>query len=1069
MAWLVSTSVRFGRLVLAVAVGVLVLTFVQLRDAPVGVYPELMPPAVQIQTEALGLSAAEVEQLVTVPLEQDLLNGVPWLDHITSRSMPGLSAIDLVFEPGTNIYAARQMVQERLTQAHALPNVGSPPLMMEPTASVSRVAMIGLTSREVSLVDLSVLARWKIRPKLMGVPGVASVSVYGQRDRQLQVEVDPARMRARHVSLTQVIETAGNALWVSPLSFVEASTPGTGGFVESPNQRLAVQHVSPIRSPAQLAAVPVEGTPPGAVRLADVARVVEDHQPLIGDALVDGSPSLYLVVDQLPGASPLAVASGVQRAMDELAPGLRGVTVDTSVYQPASYLRSALGSLGLAALLGLMLLVVALGVTLGSWRVTAVAAFAVLLSLAVAGLVLFIGGATFTTMTVLGVGAALGLVVDGAVRDQLWLRSALLASDAKMTRRPDQATLVAATVRGRRGRMFTVAVALVLAAPVLAMDRLRVAFASQAFVAYAVALLAGTLVALVVTPTLSSFLLRASPTGLRAGPLSSVSSAWSRRHPRALGSPVAAWVAAGVLAAGCVALVPQLGARSLLPATRDPNLLVQLASAPGTSLPELDRVASAMADELRSLPGVGDVGAHVGRAVTSDRQVDVNQAELWLSLDEGADYDATTRAIEDVVHGYPGIRSSLTTYGAARVVAAQDPDRDRLVVRVYGTDLGALADEAAVVRAALAKVPGVVDPMVQRIPQQPTVRVQVDLAAAARLGLRPGDVRRDATTLTSGLVVGSLYEDAKIFDVVVWGGPRTRHDLTSLRDLRIDLPDGRGQVRLGDLASVAVGPEPAAIEHHDVSRSVDVVASVHGRPAAEVAADVRAAVAALPMPLEYHAAVLDGPGQARADVIRTVLWAAVAVVFALLLVHAATRSWRRSALLVALLPLAAAGAVAAAFATGGVYAIGPLAGVVAAVVITARHGVMLLRAADPLGRYAQIADGADRRAATDRASVVSEQLVPVLGTALCVGALVLPVALLGPRAGLESAQPFAVALLGGLLSSTAVVLLVLPAFLPVAAPGEPTTEDTHGVAPPTRQVIVLPDQPSSTTIDGTTT
>jgi len=191
MDWILGSGLRFGRLVVALAIGLTVIGIAQLRSAPVDVYPEFMPPSVEIQTEALGLSAAEVEQLITVPLEQDLLNGVPWLDRIHSSSMPGLSAIDLTFQPGTDLYAARQQVQERMTQAHALPNVGSPPIMVQPTAASGRIAMIRLSSSSVSPIDMSVLARWKIKPRLMGVPGVANVAIYGQRDRQLQVQVDP--------------------------------------------------------------------------------------------------------------------------------------------------------------------------------------------------------------------------------------------------------------------------------------------------------------------------------------------------------------------------------------------------------------------------------------------------------------------------------------------------------------------------------------------------------------------------------------------------------------------------------------------------------------------------------------------------------------------------------------------------------------------------------------------------------------------------------------------------------------------------------------------------------------
>src|SRR6266536_1956642 len=258
MGWMLSSSLRFGRLVVALAIGLMVFGIVQLRSAPVDVYPEFVPVSVQVQAEALGLSAAEVEQLITVPLEQDLLNGIPWLDQITSETVPGLSSIEMTFRRGTNIITARQFVQEHLSQAHALPQVGTPPVMVQPVSSLSRVMMVGLGAKDLSLIDLSILTRWKIKPRLLGLPVVANVASWGQRDRQLQVQVDPAKLRRHGVSLNQVIDTTGNALWVSQLTFVEASTPGTGGFIDSPNQRLQVQHISPISAPRQLSEVPVE-------------------------------------------------------------------------------------------------------------------------------------------------------------------------------------------------------------------------------------------------------------------------------------------------------------------------------------------------------------------------------------------------------------------------------------------------------------------------------------------------------------------------------------------------------------------------------------------------------------------------------------------------------------------------------------------------------------------------------------------------------------------------------------------------------------------------------------------
>ena len=445
---LVGANPRFGRLVLAIAAGVLVLGASALGSAKLDFLPEFMPPSVQVQTEALGLSAAEVEQLVTVPLEQDLLNGVPWLDRIHSRSQPGLSAIDIVFEPGTDLYAARQMVQERLTQAHALPNVGSPPIMVEPLASASRVAMIGLHSKTVPLIDMSVLARWKIRPRLMGIPGVANVSIYGQRDRQLQVQVDPASLHAKGVSLTQVIETTGNALWVSPLTFVEASTPGTGGFVEGPNQRLAVQHVLPITTAQNLAQVSVEGTD-APMRLGDVAQVIEDHQPLIGDA-VTAEPALFLVIQKFPEADTLTVTKAVEDALAGLRPGLGGIDVDTSVYRPASFIESAVHTIGIAGAAGLVALTIGALLLFWSLRAALVIAGSVLVSVTATLYVLFLRGTTLTSMTLAGLLVAVVLIVNEVASDVESVRARSRAERGRGTSAPRCAD--AADRRGRSCR-----------------------------------------------------------------------------------------------------------------------------------------------------------------------------------------------------------------------------------------------------------------------------------------------------------------------------------------------------------------------------------------------------------------------------------------------------------------------------------------------------------------------------------------------------------------------------------------------------------------------------------------
>jgi Cu/Ag efflux pump CusA len=1035
MRWALGSSLRFGRLVIALAIGLVVFGIAQLRSAPVDVYPEFTPPAVEIQTEALGLSAAETEQLITVPLEQDLLNGVPWLDTIHSSSMPGLSAIDLTFQPGTNIYAARQMVQERMTQAHALPNVGSPPIMIEPLASASRVAMIGLSSRDVSLVNLSVLARWKIRPRLMGVPGVANVAIYGQRDRQLQVRVNPAKLAVRGVSLTQVIETTGNALWVSPLTFVEASTPGTGGFVESPNQRLPVQHISPISTPQQLSQVPVEGF--RALRLGDVTDVTEDHQPLIGDAVRRGAPGLFLVIEKFPGANTLQVTRGVEEALAEMAPGLKGISIDTNVYRPASYIETALHNVGTVALIGFVLLVAAMLLLFASWRAAVIAMIVVPVSLLAAAFVLDVRGATFSAITLLGLAAAVGLVIDDVVTDMDAVRrrvarrrgaeqepvnTTMLALGGTTPRKPPAAeqaprAILAAFTTSRGPLVFATLAILLALVPFLFMGTLATAFSSQLVLTYALTVLASMLVAFTLTPALASVLLR----GAAAGRESPLAAAARRLFDRLLSVSKLrvgpAWAAAGVLALAALAIVPQIGSRSLLPALQDRNLLVQVGTVAGTSLPEMDRIVGAASRELRALPGVQDVGAHVGRAISSDQLVNVNSAEMWITLASSADYDRTKAAIQSVLRGYPGLSTHLGTYPSDRIAQVASSQNDDLVVRVFGADFGTLQREANDVRAMLDRVAGVARPVVRAIPTQPTADIRVNLDAAQRYGLRPGDVRRDATTLTSGLIVGNLYEQSKIFDVVVWGAQSTRSDLTELGNLLIDTPSGR-QVALKDVATVTVSPEPTAITHDGVERDIEVAAKVTGDPGAVVAA-VRSRLAAMPMPYEYHAEVSGNATVERADLTRTLAYGAAALIGLLLLLQAAAGSWRRAGLMLASLPLSVTGGVLIAPVVGGVWNAGSLAGLFAVFALAVRSSILLGRRIpdEAQGGRAAVLDAARDRAA------------PLLQSALVTAAVLLPAAAFGAGAGLEILQPLAVTVLGGLASLVTVQGYVLPALL----------------------------------------
>ncbi len=1041
--WFLDSSLKFSRLVLALAIAVLAIGVTALRSASVDVYPEFRQPTVEVQAEALGLSAVEVEQLITVPLEQDLLNGVPWVERITSRSIPGLSSVEMVFEEGTDLYRARQVVQERMTQAHALPGVGTPPVVIQPRASVNRVAMIGMSSGSATPIAMSVLARWQIKPRLLGVPGVANVSVYGQRDRQLQVQVDPQRLHANKVTLTRLIETTGNALWVSPLSFVEASSPGTGGFVETPNQRIGVQHVSPITSADQLADVVIEGGSGAPQRIGDVADVVEDHQPMIGDAAVDAQPTIMIVVDKFPEANTTQVTRDVATAMADLQPGLTGIVVDTEVYRPASFIENALSHLGVVALIGLLLMVAVLGLAMASWQAALIGLITVPFSVTAALYVLHLRGATFTTMTVLGLAAAVALVIDDLVTDVDRVRRILRENATTPDPLPRGAVVVDALLQSRRPLVYATVIVLLGVAPLILLTGVVGSFTRPAAISYALALLASLLVAVTLTPAL--LLLRGGRATREPALLRWVTRGFDRIVAPAILRRGRALAATAVLVLAGLAVIPQLGSGVTLPTQQDRNLLVRLEAAHGTALPEMTRVTGAVSRELRALPGVTKVGSHVGRALTSDQVVDVNSAELWVTIAPDADHGATTSEVRRVATGYPGLHAEIGGYADERIAAAGRTAKADLVVRVYGGDVQTLRSTADSVKDVVGTVRGVVAPHLDAVPTQPTVRVEVDLDRARKYGLKPGDVRRETATLISGLLVGNLYEQQKVFDVVVWGGPAARQSPAALESLLVNTPAGE-QVRLGDLATVSIAPEPAVIAHDAVRRYLDVLATVPSRDIGEVTSEVTTRLRGLTMPLEYRAEVVTSPSPAQKVTGPLLGWLTVALVGIFLLFQAATNSWRTAVLLTLAAPLAGAGAVLVAPLVGGITSAGALAGFLGIVGLAVRQSLVLVARAQAM---AETTAGASRSTAIVAAA--RERAAPIVLSCLAVAALVLPAAVTTVD-GMEFLHPAAVTLLTGLLSCAIVTGYIVPALY---AGFVARDRDPRPPAPPQQRTVDL--------------
>jgi Cu/Ag efflux pump CusA len=1023
MRWIVASSLKFRLLVVAVAVGVMVAGIVQADKTPVDVLPEFNPPMVEVQTEALGLSAEEVEQLITVPLEQDLLAGVAFLDEIESVSLPGLSSVVMTFEPGTDVLDARQVVQERLTQAvgiAGLPQVAKLPQMIQPLSSSNRLSMIKLSSDELSPIEVSVLARWVITPRLMGVPGVANVTTWGFRDRQLQVLVDPERLRQSKTTLQQIIDTAGNALEVSPLSYLEASSPGTGGFIDTVNQRLDIFHEQAITTPRELAQVPLEGQSGRAAprTLGDVAKVVEDHQPLIGDAICPGGERcLLLVVEKFPGANTVEVTKGVEAALEAMRPGLGDMRIDSSLYRPASFIESSFEQLGWALALGGLLLLVLIGTLFRDWRRSLVCVAAILVSIAAAAAVLQVRGASINFMVVAGLVLGLTAVVHDVITDTHSLAGRLRRQHEDDNRPSVWTTVVNASAATRSAVLYAVLIVAAATIPLLFLRGEGGAFLPPILLSYLLAVAASMLVALTVTPVLALMLLASAPPQRPA--FGFLRRGYDRIGPRLVTRTGAAVAVAAVVAA--IGLVAALFLdTSLRPSLKERDVLVHVEAPPGTSLPRMTEITKQAVQDLGSLPGVVNVGGQVGRAVMSDQIVNVNSGEVWVKVDPAADYDATVAAIEDTVGRYRDVSTDVLTHSEERVTDVLGRSGDDLVVRIYGENPEVLNAKADELRALIDDLNGVVRARVDRPLDEPTLEVEVDLERAQAAGVKPGDVRRAAASLLGGITVGNLFEQQKVFDVVVWGAPEIRQSRRDIEQLLIDTPNG-GHVRIGEVADVRVVQNPAVIRHESIATYLDVTADVERPDIGAVASRIDGLLEQVEFPLEHHAELLGSYQEQQAHRSRLLAVAVAAALAIFLLLQAAFGSWRLAVTSFLALPLGLVGGVVAALLSGGTLTLGSIAGLIGVLGIATRGVLVLLRHYQRLERTEAVPFGPELVVRGTR-----DVLAPTLMSGLAAAAVLAPIVVVGSVPGFEIVHPMAVVVLGGLVTTTLLTLFVMP-------------------------------------------
>jgi len=1027
MSWLIKTSLELRLLVIILAIVLVVVGIRSSDSVPLDVFPEFAPPLVEIQTEAPGISTEDVESLITVPIE-NAVNGIPFVQTVRSKSVLGLSSVGMIFEPGTDLLVARQLVQERLALARAtLPLVARPPVILPPLSSLSRCLKIGLWSDTQSQMEMTTLTKWTIRPRLMGIAGVANVAVWGEKDPQLQVVVDPVRLNRYGITLDAVMQTVRDATAV-----------GSGGFVDTPNQRLALRHVPAVYTPEQLGEIPIRptitqptstqivgnplaanGTP---LRIRDVAEVTFDYAPPIGDAIINNRLGLLLIVEKQPWANTLDVTRNVEKAMSELKPAMVDVEYDTTIFRPATYIERSLGNLSHSMLVGCVLVIIVLLLFLFDWRCAVISATAIPLSLIAAMLVLYYRGGTINTMVLAGLVIALGEVVDDAIIDveNIMRRLRLNATSAKP--RSAFAVVLDASMEVRSAVVYATIIVILAFLPVFFLTGLAGAFFKPLAAAYILAILASLAVALTVTPAMSLFLLPKSASKRHTdGPLVHFFK-WLYR--RVLGKAIRfrwATIVVSAIIFLCIAgTITRLG-EQLMPKFRETDFLMHWVEKPGIGIDAMNRVTLLASEEMMAVDGVLNFGSHIGRATVADEVVGPNFTELWISIDDKKDYDTTVARVQEIVDGYPGLYRDLLTYLTERIKEVLTGTSASIVVRVFGPDMDELRSTAEAVAAQIKPIVGVTTLKVEPQVLVPQISVNMRPEAASQFNLTPGALMRSVTTLVNGTQVGEIYQDQNIFGVIVRGETGLHSDLRTLGELMIDTPAG-GQVPLGDVAELTIVPAPNEIKREAASRRIDITCNVDGRDLASVATDIELAVLAnVDFKTGYHPEFLGEYAEAKASRNRLLLLSLASVCAIAVILYIDFQSWKLVGVILCTLPLALLGGVLGVHASGGILSLGSLVGFVTVLGIAARNAIMLI------SHYRYLAT---KEGVTNQSELVmrgaEERLAPIMMTALTTGLALVPLILTGEIPGQEIEYPLGLVILFGLTTATFVNLIILP-------------------------------------------
>jgi CzcA family heavy metal efflux pump len=1024
---LIRWSIDNRLLVVAVSVLLLVLGIETARKMPVDVFPDLTAPTVAVLTEAHGLAPEEVETLITFPIETTV-NGATGVRRVRSASAVGISIVWVEFDWSTDIYTARQVVNEKLQLvASQLPPDVPPPTLAPISSVMGEILFLSVSwdkaaqapdaaGREAQMMEARSAADWVLRKRLLSVAGVSQVVPIGGAVKQYQVLLRPEALQALDVSFEQVVHG---------LRTTNRNT--SGGFYVERGQEYLLRAVGRAQGVEDLANTVVTVRAGQPITVGQVAHVRVGPKTKRGEGSANAEPAVILAVMKQPDANTLELTRNLDAVLDGIQPTLpKGLAINRHIFRQADFISVAVRNVSVALRDGAILVAVILLVFLMNLRATFISLVAIPLSLVVAVLALKALGVTLNTMTIGGLTIAIGAMVDDAIIDveNVFRRLRENAHLPEPERRSPLEVIYRASVEVRTSIVFATLIIILVFVPLFFLSGLEGRMLAPLGLAYIVAIAASLAVAVTVTPALCAYLLpKARSLGAEEGPVLHWLKVryqpvltWALARPKViLGGAALAFLATLVL-------VPFLG-RSFLPEFNEGTFTVNVVTLPGTSLEESDKLGRRVEQALLALPEVVSTSRRTGRAELDEHAQDVNASELDVGVDLSKgkrDKEELLEAMREALAQVPGAVVTIGQPLSHRIDHMLSGSRAAIALKLFGDDLDTLRGLAERVKTVAEHTPGAVDVSIEQQVNIPEVEIRMDRDAVARYGLTTGEVAEAVERAFAGETVGTVLEGQRAVELVARLDDASRVDLDAIASTPLDTPAGP-RIPLKMLASLTRESGPNTITREGVQRKMVVQTNVSGRDLSSVVDDLRARVAReVPLPEGYYI-VYGGQFESAEEATRTIGLLGLGVVVGIFLLLVVAFSSVRNALLTLInLPLALIGGVVAVVLTSGVVSVASLVGFITLFGIATRNGILMVSHFEHL----MTEEGKSLPEAVEQGSL--ERLAPILMTALCAGLALVPLVIAGGEAGNEIQAPMGVVILGGLLSSTFLNMLVVP-------------------------------------------